>query len=106
MIPIDKISSMNNVEDNAKSAGSHFFDRDTMRFFRSRIVAGPYVGAGRCLFVTSERRDSSVARGYTVREQTEDGHVHTVGEFQGYKTGLAARKACGKLVGWPDGTGV
>lgn len=52
-------------------AGLHFFDRDTMRFFDSRIVpAGPYSGPGGVYFVTSEQfhgSQGSAPRAFTVR---------------------------------------
>lgn len=44
----------------------HFFDRDTMRFFGSRLSQDIYHGQGVVYFVTSERRGQN-PRGHTVR---------------------------------------
>lgn len=78
-----------------KETGSHFFDRDAMRFFDSRgplcvtpTPAGVY-------FVTSERFHSLTGmepRRWTVR--LWDGEtVHECGEFQEHATRAAAMKA-------------
>lgn len=78
-----------------KAAEQHFFDEDTMRFFRSRVESG--VIGGR-YFITSEQfvgsDEIAQPRRYTIRVARENGHVDTVGEFQEYGTkGLAVRAA-------------
>lgn len=50
-----------------KARGSHFFDRGTMRFFRSRVLSGVYKGPGGVYFVTSEQGPSGVRR-FTIRK--------------------------------------
>jgi hypothetical protein len=81
---------------NAREAGSHFFDADAMRFFRSRVLPTMY---GRC-FVTSESTGfDHAARAYTVRISMPDGNVETVGEFNGYsdrRTAQRIARECGK----------
>lgn len=81
-----------------RAAGQHFFDPDTMRFFRSRMLRG--VIGGR-FFITSEQYVDSEGnadpRRYTVRVVDDAGHVDTVGEFQAYATPAAARAAARKL---------
>ena len=71
----------------AENNGSHFFDKDTMRFFQSRIHDVVYGG---CVFVTSEKQRSyrghTYPRLYTVRYMDNKGSVHTIGEFQGFDT--------------------
>lgn len=73
-------------------AGYHFFDADTLRFFRSRIAPG--VIGGR-LFVTSEQFQPSHGppeeRRYTVRVMHDEGDAGTLGTFQQYRTLRAAR---------------
>lgn len=75
--------------------GSHFFERDAMRFFGSRLLHPVYNGPGGSFFVTSERRPrSNDARRYTVRRFVpETGSVETVGTFQQYATGTGAKNA-------------
>lgn len=87
-----------------RMVGGHWFDADTMRFFKTRIESGlvacDWVEATadtpahprRHRFVTSEKGPDGVRR-YSVREALPDGSIATVGEFQGYRTLAAARAA-------------
>lgn len=59
--------------------GGHFFDRDTMRFFNTRMGEAWRVGDV-FLFVTSEVRPHG-NRSYSVRQMNSDGNITTVGEF-------------------------
>ncbi len=75
--------------------GRHWFDADTMRFFRSRLPDGGYKSAdGRIYFVTSEKNSSqrySFPRLYSVR-CFFNGDVKTIGEFQAFKTSATAHR--------------
>lgn len=72
-----------------KGAGGHFFDKDTMRFFGSRLETGLYAGR---YFITSESingltRSNDPDRKYTIREFGDDfKRIDDVGEFQEHKT--------------------
>lgn len=79
---------------NAASSQPHWFSPDTMRFFSTRI--GRTVYGGR-FFITSEQRDYSSPRLYTIREAKPDGTIDTVGEFQGYATRAAATRQAQRL---------
>jgi DNA-directed RNA polymerase subunit RPC12/RpoP len=57
----------------------HWFDTDTMRFFKSRIGAMRRVGSV-ILFVSSEQPPHG-QRQYSIRRMTESGDIDTVGEF-------------------------
>ena len=63
----------------------HFFDRDTMRFFDSRILETVYQGPGGVYFLTSERFHGSTTTGprlYTVRKfNPETGDIGTYGGY-------------------------
>lgn len=80
-------------------SGSHFFDRDTLRFFRSRIGSNIYGGR---LFVTSEQAGDDSSRRYTIRmvrqhiDRTQL-DVTTVGGFQRYDSYAEAHKAARQL---------
>lgn len=55
-----------------KRSGSHFFDRDTLRFFKSRVDDVTFTAPDGWYFVTSEKHESAFAginepRLYTVR---------------------------------------
>lgn len=77
-------------------AGFHFFDRDTMRFFRSRIAPG-VMHAGKQdvynIFITSEKYSDSAPRLYTVRHMTDDGDIVSLSKFQAYRSLESARAA-------------
>ena len=92
----------------ADRAGSHFFDKATMRFFNSRLLPATLTQmdatGDRFRFVTSERFDANSRRSYTVRSVTfyrvadnngtprERVEVNTVGEFQAYGSAAQARR--------------
>ena len=76
--------------------GHHFFSRDTLRFFDSRIPRATVDGSR--YFVTSERFDYSSPRLYTVRYANTDGSIDTIGKFQGYSTRAAAVAAARRLI--------
>lgn len=86
--------SVQDVELANSRAGQHFFDADTMRFFNSRVLGDLIDGR---YFVTSERFDENHPRLYTLREAMPNGHIETVGEFQGYTSARAAYTAARKL---------
>jgi len=61
---VDEIVSLVN------RSGSHFFDADTMRFFRSRVAPDSYTGKTGWYFITSEQNHGfggTYPRLYTVR---------------------------------------
>jgi hypothetical protein len=74
-----------------KATCPNYFSRDTMRFFRSRVMDTVYPGG---YFVTSERYSDSHPRLYTLHRVTRNsagnGAIETVGEFQQYPTRAAA----------------
>jgi len=72
------------IKRNNKNAGYHFFDRDTMRFFNSRIETGLYKDN---TFITSEQFDYNSPREYTIRRALEGGlKIETIGEFGQFET--------------------
>lgn len=93
--------SLTEMIDLNKRHGGHWFDADTMRFFRSRVLGGGCDEEG--YFVSSEKfvtyypRYHEEPRRYTVRRIDDEGHVTEVGEFQAYATARAARRAIERL---------
>lgn len=69
-----------------KENGQHFFDRDTLAFFGSKVYLDLYTVAGRQFFVTSEDNFNRTEKGYTIREAMPDGDIETIGEFLQYAT--------------------
>jgi hypothetical protein len=87
------------IKEANRRKGGHFFDKATMRAFRTRL--GDAVYGGR-YFITSEQRPEESGRPaprlYTVREADPDGAVRTVGDFQAYTTTAQARAAIRELL--------
>jgi hypothetical protein len=77
------------------STGHYFFSPSSMRFFRSKIASQSVIN-GR-YFITSEQFDANSPRLYTIRIANDDGSIDTVGEFQGYETVEAAKRAAKNL---------
>jgi len=78
-----------------ESIGRHFFRKDTMKAFGSRIHSDIYGG---CVFVTSEKQSYMHPRKYTVRIMHSDGSIETASSFQQYSTRYAAHSAAKHLV--------
>jgi hypothetical protein len=89
--PFHTIEMMKRAND---KAGFHFFDRDAMRFFRSRIAPG--VTHGR-VFITSEQFDYASPRLYTVRALKDDGSTADLSGFQRFDTLRQARAYVRKI---------
>lgn len=85
---IDEIREANEAK------GGNWFSRDTMRFFKSRVLEGVYGGR---YFVTSERYSMDHPRLYTVRRADDDGSIATVGGFQRWRTAALARAAAKRI---------
>jgi hypothetical protein len=69
-----------------KEIGQHFFDRNTLAFFGSKVYPDLYTVAGRQFFVTSEDNFNRTEKGYTIREAMPDGDIETISEFLQYAT--------------------
>lgn len=89
---IAKFNSVPDMKKTVKAAGSHFFDKDAMKFFNSKIETPLMSGS---FFVTSEYRDDPAEKRYTPRYFTrgEDGSYthHDIGEFNTLETLAEAR---------------
>ena len=77
-------------EDFHKNQDLHFFDKETMRFFRSRILDWDYITG---YFTTSEKNIGH-ARRYTLRKANfKTGDIETIGKFQAYNTSDSVKRA-------------
>ena len=84
-----KYESIADIKTANRAKGHHWFDNDTLGFFKSRVGESVYGGR---FFVSSEK-GPNMQRRYTVREASKDGSISTVGEFQQYATLAQARSA-------------
>jgi len=81
------------IEANRNGFG-HFFDVEARRYFRSRVPDYAIRQDGYAYFVTSEKFDDATGRKWTIRFMClECGTIDSIGEFQKYLTGKAARTA-------------
>lgn len=95
-----KVTGIYSTNDIKTQHRGFWFNRDTMRFFRSRVSQITYYAPKKNLiyFVSSEKYDDSSPRLYTIRSYcpTKDS-IETVGEFQQYKYLKSAQRVCLKL---------
>lgn len=98
---IYKLHTIDQIKRAAASAGSHWFDRDTMRSFSSRVGSRVYPVPGGALFVSSEQfrgfGSPDGPRLYSVRSCTLAGKIDTVGEFQAHSSRQSAHNYAAKL---------
>lgn len=88
----DVYFTIQQIKDANKAIGNHWFDADTMRFFKCR-VSGPVIAN---MFISSERFSDDTERRYTIRRCT-NGEISDVGEFQQYRTKAQALAALRKI---------
>ena len=82
--------TLTDIKNNNKKAGRHWFDKDTMRFFDSRIESKLYSDN---TFITSEQQSYQYPRKYTIRIALNNGiDIESVGEFQQFDTLEQARE--------------
>lgn len=84
-----------------RAAGGHFFDRDTMRTFRTRVELRGKVIGGR-YFLTSDVLNENDGPVYSVRVASDSGDVRTAGNFaqhSGYRTLAEAERIARALAG-------
>lgn len=78
--------------------GRHWFDADSMRFFKSRLPEYGMVGADRAIYFVSSEQGPTGPRAYSVRVIRGPGDIETVGAgFMGYATRAQALGACKRL---------
>lgn len=94
---IDEIKNL------AEKNHSHFFDKDTMKFFSSRLSELCWKIEQEIYFITSEADQSYIKhsgskRAFTVRKCSLNGNIETVGKFQEFSTVKEARKKIMELI--------
>jgi hypothetical protein len=84
----------------------HFFDKDTMAFFDSRIIDTAYKikPTKAIFFITSEQQHESQEFGgtrprkWTIRVMNKEGNMDTVGAFQQYESLDSAKRELNKII--------
>ena len=93
MSTLSDIWTVSALKQYARECGSHFFDADTMRFFRSRVAPRVYHMATGIVFITSEQFDANSPRLYTVRIMREGANFDDIDGFQAHSSLRQARAA-------------
>lgn len=89
-----KTYDINDIQFEMQAAGSHWWDRDTMRHFSCRVSDQVYQGPGGIYFVTSERTFSGTKRYFTVRQYDHvRKSIDTIGDFNSLSRATAHKIA-------------
>lgn len=83
---------------NSKTMG-HWFSKDTMRFFKSRLSETAYLCNDHYYFISSEKSGYDSPRRYSVRSMDNDCNISTIGEFQEFATLREARSDLARYIG-------
>lgn len=98
-MPAIQYRSISEIKAANKAIGHHWFDRNTMRAFQSRIESTVYHGR---YFISSEQFvpacGPAETRRYTIRKADDDGSISTVGNFQQYASVREARRAARNII--------
>ena len=88
--------SIAQIRKHNEAIGHHFFSKDTMKFFSSKVYEDLHLGQ---YFITSEMNKyaTNPKREYTIRHANGTGDIDTVGVFGGYASLKSARTALYKL---------
>jgi hypothetical protein len=91
--------NMSAVRQCAEQCGSHWFDKNTLRFFRSRVGDAAFTdGRGGAYFVSSEQFNERSPRLYSIRYyDPKKCNINTVGKFQQYASNAAATRVAQKI---------
>lgn len=81
-------------------AGHHWFSKDTMRFFNSKVPEEAYKKGDKAYFISQEKSSfDNYTPEYTIRvADLNTGEVDTVGEFGQYKSKYEAKKELKKIL--------
>ena len=84
--------SYTNLQDVVRAndkAGRHWFEDDTMQFFKTRLESDLIDG----LYFISSERGPHGPRAFSVRMADEEAHIQTIGDFMAYETLKDAKAA-------------
>ena len=89
-----RFETINNIKRFHKG---HWFNADTMNFFKSKVYETVIDDGTRYLFLSSEKGPSNV-RSYTIRTMAYSGNI-TTGDFQKFRTKRQAEKYIEEICG-------
>jgi len=99
-VPYRYPTSVAQIAENNRAAGFHWFAKDTLRFFSSRVSSRLHYNwpaFPRLVWFVSSEAYRNEPRRYTVRvHDVTTGGVDTVGQFQEFDTDKAAHAAAGR----------
>ena len=84
------MSTLIEIKENNKQNSRHFFDKQTMKFFNSKIESKLYADN---TFITSERENYQLPKKYTIRIALNNGReIENIGKFQQFESLISARE--------------
>jgi hypothetical protein len=84
------MSTIMEIKENNKQNSRYFFNKQTMKFFNSKIESKLYADN---TFITSERENLQTPRTYTIRIALDNGgEIGTIGKFQQFESLISARE--------------
>jgi NADPH-dependent ferric siderophore reductase len=84
------MSTIMEIKENNKQNSRYFFNKQTMKFFNSKIESKLYADN---TFITSERENLQAPRTYTIRIALDNGReIGTIGKFQQFESLISARE--------------
>lgn len=89
---------MQEVKKANEKLGQHFFNKETLQFFGSRILPKIYNANNRQFFITIEDNFDRSAKYYSIREVLPDGDIETLGKFLQFESLEDAVFALGQFV--------
>lgn len=91
--------TINAIQANMQSAGSHWWDASTLKFWGTKVVGSVFNGPTGAYFVTSEFTGfDRVYRGFTVRKYDRaKNNIDTIGDVAQYDTRTEAARVCVEL---------
>lgn len=87
-------NTISEIKEANKVKGHHYFEPDTMRFFKSKVY--PEIIHGN-LFITSEKHREDDPRLFSVRCAMPDGSIDSVSKFQAFETKAQAIRYAKRL---------
>ena len=75
----------------------HWFDKETMNFFKSKIHDEIFKVGNKIFFISSEKRFDD-KRKYTIRVMDNTGDIESINGFQAYNSLVTARNDLNKIL--------
>lgn len=86
-------NSMSEIRERNRAIGHHWFDADSMRFFKTRIVSGSLVVGNKASYFITRETNPTGQNAFSIRVAKPTGQVGTIGKFHHFASSRKAKKA-------------